>query len=515
MSQGWKTATKTMVENLHQTWLYRTIEEWSRKDALKIREEFSLENFSVTSSDTAKMYSDIKKRILSKTLHDEETIDFLMKIPKWVGFSFDNDAFQSGQQVIGAAKEDAIAMLWLLALPKIIISPATLSQKYSEASIAEFINYLLQSDESRSELRHQLSLGMEKQGIPDINFEPNPIGKGYRIDESMREQRLRALIALVVMKGSNCPFDLDQVFSLNQSELVEETAAYIVTMHARNMLRNKITGGGVRRHFDWPLIGNPEICRILFMTLDVLARSATKMSTCSMFTKELEGRKTGWNDLDFTMFLIQELADNYSETMRIRHGKNQNQELSLFINLLNGEKSKIAKRLLESNNAGKDLFEELSDYKQRARTGEKPKISPEHRFKVVLSSLKQSLDDESLERIQQETIIDQVHEAFDAINEVVKGHIDSLGEEAERFTQALCFETSYRLIQLLELGEAMIDLPWVSRFIAEESARSDISAGNIGRLNDTHRVQRIVSAYAGGVTYLILQSRNGFKQKSS
>jgi hypothetical protein len=125
--------------------------------------------------------------------------------------------------------------------------------------------------------------------------------------------------------------------------------------------------------------------------------------------------------------------------------------------------------------------------------------------------LKQSLEDEKLANIQLETIIDQVDEAFDAIEEVVKSHLVSLGDEAERFTQALCFETSYRLIQLLELGEALMDLPWVSRFIAEESARSDISLGDISKLDDEHRIQRIVSAFAGGVTYLIIQSQNNLK----
>ncbi|MFW9983079.1 MAG: hypothetical protein ACFFE3_14340, partial [Candidatus Thorarchaeota archaeon] len=350
---------------------------------------------------------------------------------------------------------------------------------------------------------------------PDIVFEANPIGRGHVIEDSMREQRLRALMALVIMKATGCPYDLDRVFALQEKEIVEETTAFIVTLHAKTMLRNQITGGGVRRLFDWPLIGNPDICSRLFVTLDILARSATKMTAGTMFSSSSNGEREKWSDRDFLTYLIQELADHYKETMRIRHGKGQNDELALFINLLSGEKSKIASRLLESNNIGKELFEELSDYKQRARIGEKPRISPERRFKVVLSSLKQSLEDEKIERISRETIIDQVDEAFDAIVEVVKSHKDTLGEEAERFTQALCFETSYRLIQLLELGEALMDLQWVSRFIAEESARSDISSGNIKNLSDEHRIQRIVSSYAGGVSYLILQSQNSIKQESS
>jgi hypothetical protein len=511
MSESWKLTTKTIVENLRNTWLYRTIEEWTRRDALEIREELGLGSFSVTSSDPVEMYTSIKHHILSKTINDSETLNFLMKVPNWVGFSLDGDDFQSGQQVIGAAKENAIAMLWLMALPKIIINPNTLPEDYATTEIHAFIERLLSSDATRRKLREQMSTDLENLRIPDIDFHPNPIGRGYKIEEIMREQRLRALIALVLMKSSGCPIDLDEVFSLDEKGIVEEATANIVTMHARTMLKNQIIGGGGRRPFDWPLIGNPKVCGKLFVTLDILAQSANKMSTCYMFSSDSSGVKIKWRDLDFMAFLIQELADHYKEIMRIRLGKIQNHELSLFVDLISGEKKQIAERLLDSKDVGKDLFDELNGYKQRAKTGERPQISPERRFGVVLSSLKQSLEDERLDNIPRETIIDQVDDAFDAILEIVESHLDSLGEESERFTQALCFETSIRLIQLLDLGEALMDLPWVSRFIAEESARTDISDGNLTKLDDEHRIQRIVSGYAGGVTYLILQFQNNLK----
>ncbi|MHA2360258.1 MAG: hypothetical protein ACXAB5_08290, partial [Candidatus Thorarchaeota archaeon] len=210
MTEGLQLTSKSIVENLSQTWLYRTIEEWSKKDTLEIRIELGLGSFSVTSTDPIEIYSNIKQHILSKTIHDDETLGFLMNIPKWVGFSLDKGKFQSGQQVIGAAKEEAIAMLWLMALPKIIISPTTLPEEYSINGISEFIEGLLVSDKSRADLTGQISSEMEKRGIPDIVFEPNPIGRGYDIDESMREKRLKSLIALVIMKSSGCPFDLDQ-----------------------------------------------------------------------------------------------------------------------------------------------------------------------------------------------------------------------------------------------------------------------------------------------------------------
>jgi hypothetical protein len=505
--ERWIVTTRTIVENLHNTWLYRTIEEWTRRDALEIREELGLESFSITSSDPVEMYTEIKQHILSKTIRDKATLDFLMKVPNWVGFSLTEEEFRSGQQVIGAAREEAIAMLWLMALPKIIISPSTMPEEYPIDGIRGFIKRILDSDGTRERLREKMSAEMEKRSIPDIVFNPNPIGRGYAIDEAMKDQRLRALIALVVMKSSGCPFDLDAVFALNENEIVEEATANIVTMHAQNMLKNQITGLGGRRPFDWPLIGNPEVCDRLFMTLDILAQSATQMATCSDYSSD----GTKWSNMDFIAFLIEELAAHYTEIVRTRLGKGQKHELSLFVDLINEEKMEIAARLLESDEVGQDLFDELTAYKKRAKTGERPDISPERKFGVVLSTLKQSLEEEKLENIPRETIIDQVDDTFDAIVEVVESHLDSLGDEAERFTQALCFETSIRLIQLLDLGEALMDIPWVSRFIAEESARTDITDGNLSKLDDEHRVQRIVSAYAGGVTYMILQVQSELK----
>ncbi|MHA2323292.1 MAG: hypothetical protein ACXACG_16800, partial [Candidatus Thorarchaeota archaeon] len=410
------------------------------------------------------------------------------------------------QQVIGAAKDEAIALLWLMAIPKLIISPTVMPEEYPVDGIIQFISNLMASDESRESLVEHMSRAMDSRGIHDIVFEPNPIGRGYTIDETMRIQRLRSLLAMVIMRSTKYPFDLDQVFTLNEEQLVEEMSAYIVSMQAKTMLKNQITGGAVNRPFDWPLIGNPKICSRLFTTLDVLKHYASKMTTCSLYTSETAGESNPWGQREFISFLLHEITDHYSEIHRIRHGKSKNNELALFIELLNGENIEIAKKLQVEYDPGAALFEELNNYKQKAKIGEKPQITPERRFRVILSSLKQRVSEEKLEEITPDEIIDQIIEVFDAIVEVVEGYKDSLSEESERFAQALCFETAYRILQLLDVGGALMDLPWVSRFIAEESARSDISTGDMSNLDDEHRIRRIVSAYAGGLTYLFLQS---------
>jgi hypothetical protein len=304
------------------------------------------------------------------------------------------------------------------------------------------------------------------------------------------------------MRSTKYPFDIDQVFPLNEEQMVEETAAYIASMQAKTMLKNQITGGAIQRPFDWPLIGNPKICSRLFKTLDVLKHYASKITTCSLYSSEIAGESIPWGQREFISFLLHELTDNYSEIHRIRHGKSKNSELDHFIKLLTGENIEIAERLAQEYDPGPALFEELKDYKQKAKIGEKP------RFRIILASLKQTVSDETMEEMASDEIIDQIIEVFDAIIEVVEGHRSSLSEESERFAQALCFETAYRILQLLNVGDALMDLPWVSRFVAEESARSDISTGDMSNLDDAHRIRRIVSAYAGGLTYLILQSSN-------
>ncbi len=500
--------TKSVVDNLHQTWLFRAIEELCRKDALELREELDLASFSISTSNSIERYNMVKKHLLSKRFQDDATLEFLMDAPRWAGFALNEDEFQSSQQVIGAARNEAIALLWLMAIPKLIISPIISPEEYPIEGIRQFVSNLMTSDESRALLVNDMSKAMESRGIHDIVFEPNPIGKGYSIDDTLRLQRIQSLLAMIMMHSTKYSFDIDRIFTLNERGIIEETTAYIISMHAKSMLKNQITGAGAQRPFDWPLIGNPKTCSNLFTTLDVLQQSALNMTTCSKYTSESAQGRTPWGKREFTSFLINEITEHYSEIHRVRHGKSKNIELDLFIKLLTLENNEITERLVETDDLGGMLFTELNKYKQKAKNGEQPQITPERRFRVILLNLKQRVSADVLDVISSEEIIDQIIEVFDAIVDVVESHKKSFGEESERFTQALCFETAYRILQLLNVGGAIMDLPWVSRFIAEESARSYISTGELSNLDDEHRIRRIVSAYAGGLTYLVLQCSN-------
>ena len=145
--------------------------------------------------------------------------------------------------------------------------------------------------------------------------------------------------------------------------------------------------------------------------------------------------------------------------------------------------------------------------KRRARIGEKPQITPERRFRVVLSTLKQSLEDVQSKDFPLEEIVDQIAITFDAIPDLISKHKEALGTEVDKFTEELCFDVSFRILDLLDLGGYLSDLPWVTRFIAEESTMIDISKGEINELREEQRTKRIVSAFAGSVAFLVMQAR--------
>ena len=92
-------------------------------------------------------------------------------------------------------------------------------------------------------------------------------------------------------------------------------------------------------------------------------------------------------------------------------------------------------------------------------------------------------------------------------SDVINKHQDSLGNEIDKFTEELCFETSFRILDLLGIGWYLPDLPWIARFVAEESTLMDISSGELSELQESQRVRRIVYAFAGGVSFLVLQAR--------
>jgi hypothetical protein len=369
------------------------------------------------------------------------------------------------------------------------------------------IESLLVSDESRANLSRVISFELINRGFIEEYFDITGIDCGFSIDDSMRRSRLRAIFALLLMKASDCPFDLDKVFNLPEHRLIEETTLYIMTKQAMVSLSYQVSGSGSSRPFDWPLVGTARVFSRLILTLDVLRRCASRMTTCYLFTSISQGKQQIWTESEFMSFLIKEITNSYGEQLRNRSGKVKDEELDSFIDILNGENTDITNRVMESDDRALQLYDEISDCKRRARIGEKPQISPERRFRVVLSNLKQRLTGAGFNAFAVDELIEEIVEAFDAISELIEKHIDSLGSQVDKFTEELCFETSFRILEILNLGGSLSDLPWISRFIAEEATRTNITQGDMGSLEEQHRMKRIIAAFAGGVAYLVLQSR--------
>ncbi|MFW9958938.1 MAG: hypothetical protein ACFFCT_12780 [Candidatus Odinarchaeota archaeon] len=498
---------KMIVNNLHLSLVFKTISEYQKKDAFEIRDELGLASYSEISTNPFDLLETVKRHILTRAFQDKEKVEFLMTVQSWAGFKPNRAYLETGDQAILAGKRSALAILWVMILPKIAVSPTILPSDIEKQGLVTLVESILLSDESRAELNQVVSLEMINRGFIEEYFDINGIESGFAIDDSMRRSRLRAMLALMLMKGSDFPFDLDEVFNLPEHRLIEETALYIMTKQAMASLSYQISGSGSSRPFDWPLVGTARVFSRLMLTLDVLRKFASKMTTCSLFKSVAQGSHRVWTEWEFTSYLIKEITDYYASLLRERPSKGKNEELDAFVDILKGENIEITTSIMESDDKALTIYEELSDCKRRAQIGEKPQISPERRFRVVLSNLKQQLKEARSYALAADELVEEIVDAFDAIAELIEKHIDSLGSEVDKFTEEICFETSFRILEILNLGASLNNLPWVSRFIAEEVARTSIARGDIESLEEQHRMKRIVSAFAGGVAYLVLQAQ--------
>ncbi|MGQ4912740.1 MAG: hypothetical protein ACP6KW_11270 [Candidatus Thorarchaeota archaeon] len=497
--------TRSMVNNLHLTWLHRVIEKWVHKSSLEIREDLGIASFSETSTEPIDLYNTVKRHILSEAYHDEDTLRFLLGVHGWAGFHIDVDGLGTGESIISAARNGAIATLWLMAMPKIIVSPSTTPEELSTGALAKVVEMLVDSEESRAQLREIMATHLEAKGIGLEVFDMQALFEGQSISESFREVRTRLVVALILMQATGFPVDLDDVFALSRDQLIEETSAYIITMHARSAIRRAIIGG-THNDFEWPSVGNSRACASLFSTLAVFRASASQMTSCPQFRSSSDGTTSPWSDRDFTSYLIRELINHYASTLKAKKGR-VNRELEVFIDYLKTEMTDIVSDISESSDPGETLFEELKFYRRAARTGKMPEVSPEKRLRLILADIRQKTQGMRDNPPTLTELVDYIVDAFRSITDLVNSNRDALGDDAHRFAEALCLETGQRLLDVFNLGDALMDLPWVSRFIAEESARAMEEDPMDNERSDL--IERITSTYAGGVVYILVQSRSG------
>jgi hypothetical protein len=494
-----------MINNLHLTWLHKVIEKWVQMKPLDIRENLGIASFSETDTKPDELYHNVKRQVLSEAYQDDETLKFLLGVHGWAGFSINTETLDTAEKVIVAARNDAIATLWLMAIPRIVVTPSTTTDELRAESLRNLVEMLIESKDSRTQLREIVVEHLMAKGISSDAFDIESLFEGQKIGDSLHGPRAQLVVSLILMKSTGFSVDIDRAFALDKTTLVSEASAYMVAMHTTSALSRTIVGGGALSNFDWPSIGNTKTARNLFALLTILQRASTMMTTSTNFIKTTRESASPWNERDFIASLIQDLIDHYSSNLRDKKGRGPNRELEDFIEYLKSEKQDIVLDILESEDRAETLIEELKFYRRAARTGEKPKVSPEKRFRLVLADIKQKIERRGEEPPTLTELVEYIVHAFDALKGLVEANRDSLGEDADRFTEALCFETAQRLLELLGLEEALMDLPWISRFIAEEAARIN-PAGN-DPADPESRIERITSSFAGGVAYVLIQSQ--------
>lgn len=499
---------RDVVNNLHLTWLHRVIEKWAQKSPLEIRDDLGIASYSETITEPQDMYKRVKKHILSEAFQNPETLSFLLDVEAWAGFSFNTDEMDTTERVITAAHNGSIATLWLMAIPRAVVSPAVVPEETRSSGLTDLMQLVLESQESRTQLEEMMSMVLESKGIPREMFRLQAVVEGLRIGDSFRRSRTRLVVALIMLRSTDIPFDLDRVFSMETPELLKEITAYIAAMHTMSTLRREITGMGGRSTFEWPAVGDTGSCMKLFSHLQVLQDAVSDMSACTSFQKTVQGTRRPWTDREFISYLVDELTDHYSSTLKKLKNRGVNRELAAFVEYMKTENYDMVSDLMESKNRAETLFEELKYYRRSARTGEKPDVRPERKFRITLADIKNNIQERGSQKTNLPELVELVTEAFDAIAEMVVENIDVLGSDAEKFAETLCFETCQGVLGLLSLEGTIGDLLWVSRFISEESVRARPLVQNGGSADLGDKVRRISSAFASGVVYMIAQADN-------
>ena len=96
---------------------------------------------------------------------------------------------------------------------------------------------------------------------------------------------------------------------------------------------------------------------------------------------------------------------------------------------------------------------------------------------------------------------------FEAIVGIIHRNLGALGDDADEFTETLCYETSFKILECVNLEHVLLDLLLVSRYIAGEAAVAYSMSGVVDVLDEEHQIKRIAAAFLGGLLYLLMLNR--------
>lgn len=95
---------------------------------------------------------------------------------------------------------------------------------------------------------------------------------------------------------------------------------------------------------------------------------------------------------------------------------------------------------------------------------------------------------------------------FEAVVGIIHENQSALGDDADEFAEALCFETGFTILEYAEMASNLLDLLLVSKYIAGEAAVAYSISGVVDVLDKEHQITRIAAAFLSGLVYLLLSS---------
>jgi len=130
-------------------------------------------------------------------------------------------------------------------------------------------------------------------------------------------------------------------------------------------------------------------------------------------------------------------------------------------------------------------------------------VSPEISFRTTLSNLRTNLRASPDILNDPDLLLALLKPVFISIVEIIQKNASVLDESIDEFTESLCFETSFRILESIEKHDLLIDLPQVARFVANESSVLYSITGVVDVLDTEHRTKRIAAAFLGALFYLL------------
>jgi hypothetical protein len=495
----------TLVENMRYAWNVRVIAEILDDDVKSLREDVERLAESTEPVDSEEYFNSVKVSLLSRALNDSKQVEFLVSLPSWLGFRRETVSDNEEHDVTESAVFASISTLWIMMLAKNVVGTTVAPAELSTVPLEPFVLTVLESKDSRSSLESRIRNEIELRNVNSPPFTITDILRGFVVDESVSAGRIPHFVALLMMTSTGLPTDFDKTLTLSLKELSREVTGYILAYHATTALRNAIAGSGARKPFDWPLVGNKHACGALTTIAEVIYGIVRDMVFGKPLIEDVAKSSEPPSLVNVFIYVLEELAIHYEDILRDRRGRGSNEDLENFIDILRGEKRNLATKLSESEDRGDLLYQELQLIKKKGKGGWRPYLSPEKRYSNSLAALEAKLKIKSTNRRLEQTLIDDLGDVFSAASEMIELQEDFLEDNRVRFAEAIFSETSFEILDFVGLGGHAMELPWISRFIAEEAVDAYAKMGIYDVVSEENKIDRLMAAYMGGLVYLILQ----------